>query len=112
MQKFTYRAPRYAVDLPIELTTETSTLRGRCKEISKDGMRVELGEPLPPDFNGTASLSYQGIALRLRVSVAHTSAERDGVKFVFESQKERAEVARLVAVLAARTQTPGPRLVE
>ena len=112
MQKFTYRAPRYAVDLPIELATETSTLRGRCKEISKDGMRVELGEPLPPDFTGTASLSYQNIALRLSVAVAHTGAERDGLKFVFESQKERAEVARLVAVLAARTQTPGPRLVE
>ncbi len=112
MQKFTYRAPRYAVDLPVELTTETATLRGRCKEISKDGMRVELGEPLPPDFIGTASLTYLNIALRLRVSLAHTGAERDGVKFIFESQKERADVARLVAVLAARTQTPGPKLVE
>lgn len=112
MQKFTYRVPRYQVDLPVQLTSGTSTLNGRCREISKDGMRVELGEPLPPDFSGMASLTYQNIALTLRVCVAHTGPERDGVKFVFDSQKERTAVARLVAVLAARTQGNGPTLVE
>ena len=113
MQKFTYRAPRYSVDLPVQLSTENSTtLSGRCREISKDGMRVEMGEPLPPGFTGTASLSYQNIALRLRVTAAHTGPDRDGVKFIFESQSERAAVARLVAVLAARTSPAGPRLVE
>ena len=112
MQKFNYRTPRYSVDLPVQLTSDSSTLSGRCREISKEGMRIELAEPLPADFTGTASLSYQSIALKLRVSVAHTGSERDGVRFVFESQQERAAVARLVAVLAARTQGSGPTLVQ
>jgi hypothetical protein len=112
MQKFKYRAPRYAVDFPVELSSGSSTLRGRCREISKDGMRVELSEPLPADFNGIASLTYQSLALKLRVEVAPASVERDGVKFLFETQKERAAIAQLVAVLAARAPGTGPMLVE
>ena len=42
MQKFDYRYPRFAVDLPVRFTTQGSTLTGRCKDISHEGMRLEL----------------------------------------------------------------------
>ena len=49
MQKFEYRAPRYQVDLPVSLTLPSSTLQGRCREISKEGMKAELPEPVSPE---------------------------------------------------------------
>jgi hypothetical protein len=110
MQKFKYRTPRYSVDLPVRLSLGSTTFSGRCKEISKDGMRLELQQTLAPDCRGTVSLSYQSISLEIPVQVAHSGAH-DGLKFLFESDKERMAVARLVALLAARSSQSGPMLV-
>lgn len=112
MQKFSYRSPRYAVDLPVVLESSDGRFEGRCREISKEGMRVELGEALPSDFSGTAALNYQRIAVRVRVSVLPGGLAEHRVKFTFESESERTAIARLVAVLAGRTgQQNGPILV-
>ncbi len=59
MQKFDYRSPRYAVDLPVEFTAERVTLKGRCRDISKEGMKLEFAEPLPANARGIVAVSYQ-----------------------------------------------------
>ena len=59
MQKFDYRTPRYAVDLPVEFTAEHMTLKGRCRDISKEGMKLEFAEPLPANARGIVTVSYQ-----------------------------------------------------
>jgi PilZ domain len=106
MQKFEYRAPRFAVDLPVQLTVEQSTLSGRCRNISKEGMRLEFRQPLPPDAHGTVILSCHDNPLELSVRVANSGETYDGVEFIYNSDSERDAVAHLVASLAARADRP------
>jgi hypothetical protein len=111
MQKFEYRTPRYPVDLPVVFTLHDSSIHGRCKEIGKEGMRVQLQQPVPPDTCGTVSIAYKDVSLELRVCVAHAAAGYDGLKFLFESEKDRNAVERLVALLSGPSGPPGPVLV-
>jgi hypothetical protein len=106
MQKFEYRSPRFTVDLPIQFTFEQSTLPGRCRDISNEGMRLELRQPLPADARGTVFLSCGDRPLQLSVRVAHTGVAHDGVEFVYQSDHERGAVARLVASLAVAAGRP------
>ena len=111
MQKFEYRCPRFAVDLPVEFTIEQSTLAGRCKDISMEGMRLELSQPLPADACGTVVLSYQDRPLPLSVRVAHVGESYDGMEFIYRSEGEREAVARLIASLTAPAKRPRLMLV-
>jgi hypothetical protein len=111
MRKFDYRAPRFSVDLPIRLTFEDSMQDGRCREISTEGMKLELREPLSPNSCGRVRVSYLNFRLELPVRVAHSGASYDGVKFVYESDEQRDDVNRLVAVLAGPRQQAGPLML-
>jgi PilZ domain len=108
MRKFNYRVPRFPVDLPVRLTFNTSIQVGRCTEISTEGMKMEVHEPLSPDSSGTVHLNYQGITLDVAVRVAHSSSSHEGLRFVFESDEQRDEVTRLVEILAAPPHRQGP----
>jgi PilZ domain len=111
MRKFDYRAPRFLVDLPVRLTFENSMQEGRCKEISTEGMKLEVHQPLPPDCFGTVRVRYREYTIDLAVRVAHSGGSYDGVKFVFESNEQRDDVNRLVALLAGSKQPSGPLLL-
>ncbi len=111
MQKFEYRAPRFAVDLTVQFTTQNSTLIARCREISKNGMTLEIQEPLPLNSFGTVSVNYQDRTIELRARVAHAGANHGGLEFIYESEAERNEVAHFVASLAAPQNRPGPVLL-
>jgi|HubBroStandDraft_1064217.scaffolds.fasta_scaffold67716_3 hypothetical protein len=111
MQKFEYRTPRYLVDLPVLFSLPNSNIQGRCKEISKEGMKVELQEPVSPETCGIVCIDYMDLSLELRVCVAHAGAGYDGLKFLFESERDRIGVERLVALLSGPTGQPGPVLV-
>jgi hypothetical protein len=111
MQKFEYRTPRYQVDLPVILTLGSTTVPGRCSEISKEGMRVELREPVAVDACGSVSISYKELALELPVCVSRSGPGHDGLRFTALSEKDRGLVDRLIALLAAATGQPGPVLV-
>jgi len=106
MQKFEYRSPRFTVDLPVQVTVEQSTVPGRCRDISKEGMRLELREPLPPDARGTVILSCLDNPLELGVRVTYSGKTHDGVEFIYNSDIERDAVARLVAALASPANRP------
>jgi hypothetical protein len=111
MRKFDYRAPRFAVDLPVRITFGESVQQGRCKEISTEGMKLELRDPLSPGASGSVRLSYQDVFLDIQVRVAHSGPTYDGVRFVYESEDQRDELSRLVARLAGAKQRLGPVLV-
>lgn len=113
MRKFDYRAPRFVVDFPVRLSFEGAIQQGRCREISTEGMKLELLEPLAPDAQGTVLLNHQDIILELTIRVAHSGSYFDGVKFVYDSEEQRDEVNRLVARLATPPshQRSGPVLV-
>jgi hypothetical protein len=100
MKRFEYRTPRFLVDLPILFTLPESSIAGRCIEIGKEGMKVELEQPVSLENCGTVSVTYQEVCLELRVSVAHSRADFYGLRFLFESDKDRTAVERLVALLS------------
>lgn len=104
MQKFDYRAPRFAVDFPVKLKMLNSLQHTRCLDISEDGMRLELGDPFPPECCGEVSFSYQEIRLDLQVRVTHAGAGCDGLKFLYQSAEQRTKMLHLMSLLA----TPHP----
>lgn len=100
MQKFDYRYPRFSVDLPARLVTQGSTRIGRCVDIGKEGLRLELDQSLLPDDCGTLSLFCRGQIFELRVRVAHDGAAQGRMEFVYTCESERAVVQDLLASLA------------
>lgn len=111
MQKFQYRSPRYRVDLPVLLMLENSDVPGRCREISSDGMKVEFLQPVARNSCGTLRIGRGESSLEIRARVTRIGVENDGVVFLFESERERRVLQRLVALTATPTAQPGPLLV-
>jgi len=111
MRKFDYRAPRFAVDLPVRLILEESTLFGRCTEISTEGMKLDVCEPLSVDTPGAVHFTFQNVSVDLPVRVAHCGSGCDGVQFMYGSDEERDEVIRFIALLAAAPRRKGPLLL-
>jgi hypothetical protein len=112
MHTFKYRTPRYPMDVPVRLTLGDGSITGRCREISKEGMRLELEEPLSPNYAGTVSLRYEDLAVALPVQYAHSDPPQEGVRFAFVSDKQRHDVARLVALVAANSRPSAIVLVK
>ena len=110
MRKFDYRVPRFAVDLPVRLSLADSTQFGRCVEISTEGMKLHIREPLSVDAPGAVHVSFENVTLDLPVRVAHSEAGCDGVQFVYGSDAERDEVISFIALIAG-TPRPGPILL-
>jgi hypothetical protein len=112
MRKFDYRTPRFIVDLPVQFTVNNLTLTGRCREIGKEGMLLELRQQLPPDACGMVSISYQDRTLEIEVRVAHAGATHGGMEFVYKSDSERSAVAQLVTALASSRPQLAPILLK
>ena len=102
MYIFSFRAPRFRADFAVHLKLQHHSLKGRCTEISMTGMRVETAEPLMKDTLGTVSFLCCDSHLELNVRVAHTGSVGDGLEFIYESEREQAAVARLIASLATQ----------
>ena len=111
MQKFEYRTPRYTVDLPVVFKLEKSIVAGRCREIGKEGMKVAFQEPVSAGASGTICIAYKELSLELPASIAHAEADSKGLKFLFESDKDRIAVERLVMLLSGTAGPTGPTLV-
>lgn len=111
MQKFEYRSPRFEVDLPVRMTLPNSTIPGRCIEISREGMRVEFLHPISSGVCGSLSLQYRDISLQLRVRVARTASNSEGLEILFESDRDRKAMEHLIALLTAASPRVGPTLV-
>lgn len=112
MQKFRYRTPRYAVDLPVSVTLQGTTFPGRCREISLEGMRLEVDEVLRENATGSVSLAHRHISVEVPVRVKYTGARQDGLRFLFDSERQRAMVAELVELLSEPPAPCRPVLVK
>lgn len=102
MHIFSFRAPRFRADFAVHLKLQHLSLKGRCTEISMSGMRVETAEPLMKETLGTVSFLCCDSHLDLNIRVAHTGSVGNGLEFIYESEREQAAVARLIATLASQ----------
>jgi hypothetical protein len=112
MYRFEYRMPRYRANLPVRLKLEKSTLTGRCREISKEGMTIDFPECPGPDSRGTIQFIYKDIAFQAEVCVAHSEATTCGLRFLSESAADRMAIDRLIASLRGPVSDAGPYLVK
>lgn len=96
------------VDFPVQLSIGNSTQLGRCKEISTDGMRLELCDQVEANSIGSLKMNYESLSIEVGVRVTHIVPSFAGLKFVFESDRQRKDVERLVTLLAASAKFAGP----
>ena len=101
MRKFDYRSPRLTVDLPVRMTQGSTTHHGRCREISAEGMKVELQDPLVQGTSCAAHFDCEDLSFRLLARIVHPGPDSCGVKFVYESDRQRQTAVQLVKLLAA-----------
>jgi PilZ domain len=111
MQKFEYRSPRFTVDFPAQFAVEGLTLTGRCREISQEGMTLEIRQPLPLNSSGMVSLQYREQIIEIRARVAHVAQTHCGLEFLCEAETERNALAHLIASLTSAQGRPGPVLL-
>src|ERR1035441_53605 len=101
MQKFEYRTPRFPVDFPIQLTVKDATLTARCKEISQQGITLELPPSLPTNSSGVVSMPHRDGTIHLNVRVAHVGDTHSGLEFIYgsDTERERSEERRVGKVI-------------
>ena len=106
MQKFEYRHPRFSVNVAICFIAQDSALPGHCTEISKQGMRIDVAQPLAANSCGKVSMHYQDRMLEFKVRVAHAGETHSGLEVLCASSMERSELEHLVAALIAPRHRP------
>ena len=112
MQRFRYRGARFPVEFFVDFIVKDTTIAGRCREISKEGMKLELREPVARDSSGKVSMKFQGRKLEFSVRVVHSDLTNCGVEFLYASESEQIAVAQLVDLLVVAQNRRGPILLK
>jgi len=108
MRNFDYRAPRFPVDLPVQVEVENVAQTGRCTEIGFGGMRLVSLAPLAADVNAVIQICYRSMFLKIPARVVHQDADGNGMQFLWESDKQKEGVARLIDLLSGSTEYSSP----
>jgi PilZ domain len=111
MQRFRYRGARFPVDVFVDFIVKDTTIAGRCTEISKEGMKLELRQPVARDSSGRISMRFQGRKLEFSVRVVHSDLTNCGVEFL-TSESDQIAVAQLVELLVVPRNRRGPILMK
>jgi len=112
MHRFQYRGARFPVDVFVEFTLRNATVVGRCTEISKEGMKLELREPVACDSSGKIAMNHLGRKIEFSVRVVHSALAHCGVEFLYGSESEQIAVAHLVESLVVPQNRRGPILLK
>jgi hypothetical protein len=102
MRNFQYRAPRFPVDLPVYLTQGDSTQLTRCREISVDGMKLDLMGASFPSSSGLIQLGDGVSSLKIPFRVHSRASDSIGVMFQNEPGEQCEALCRFVASLSQR----------
>lgn len=98
MRKFEYRRPRYPTDIAVVVHLASAySIRGRCSDISDEGLGVRVFEELPVGELVAVEFAYDGYPIRAtaRVEYCH-EGNYYGLSFQFSSQHERDSVKQMM----------------
>lgn len=104
MRNFNFRAPRFPVDLFVSIMQDGATRRGRCLEISVEGMKVELEDQFAPTSDGSVEIPLDESQLQLPFRVIYAAANVRGLEFTFETLAQKQIAANLISALTAPRQ--------
>jgi hypothetical protein len=102
MRNFHYRAPRFPVDLPVRVTQGGLTQLTRCREISVDGMKLDLSEASFPFPGGFIQFGDGISGLKIPFLVRSRAADSIGVMFQNDSSEQSDALCRLIAAQSHR----------
>lgn len=100
VQSFAYRSPRFALSLPLEFLVEGTSIPGRCRDLSEQGISVLLQQPVLPGTRGRVRLRIESCCVEVAAQVAYAELYEAGLHFTFGSLAEQAFVEMLVKVVA------------
>lgn len=107
MRNFDYRAPRFPVDLHVQLEVANVVQTGRCTEIGFGGMRLVSLDPPPADVTAIIQFNYRGMFLKIPARVVHQDAGGIGMQFLWKSDKQKEGVAQLIDLLSGAAEYSG-----
>jgi PilZ domain len=102
MRRFQYRAPRFPVDLPVYMTQGDSTQLTRCREVSVDGMKLDLMGASFPHSSGFIQLGDGVSSLKIPFQVSSRAIDSICVMFQNESTEASEALSRFIASLSHR----------
>jgi len=100
MRSFSYRAPRYSVDIPVRVTQGGASRLGRCTEISTDGMKVAAC-PFVPNSSGSIQIDHEELSLELPFRTVYSALNMGAVEFTLESDEQKQAVDQLILLVSA-----------
>jgi hypothetical protein len=103
MRRFQYRAPRFPVDLPVYLTEGGTTQLTRCREISVDGMKLDLMGASFPFSSGLIQLGNGISSLKIPFQVSSRATDSICVMFQNEPGEQFEALSRFIASLSQRS---------
>lgn len=107
MHKFSYRAPRFATNIPVRLILPDFRSQVRCTEICIDGMKVEASESLTVNALGAVFIRCDDRELQINVRVARANNIEQALEFIFTSRRDRASLARMIDTLSGKVTSGG-----
>lgn len=93
---FHYRLPRFPHRFPLELLQPTSSVGGRCLNLSETGLLAQLEYPVVPGGPCTVRLILPAWTVDLEVELTYTDGCHSGFRFLFQSEQQRQFVRAIV----------------
>ena len=102
MRRLQYRAPRFPVDFPVRVTHGDSSQMTRGREISVNGMKLDLDGASFPFSGGFIQLVDGNSTLKIPFEVRTRAIESIGIVFQNMSSEQSEALSRLIASLSRR----------
>lgn len=102
---FAYRAPRFALTLPVEFCVGAFPIPGHTRDLSEKGLLVRLSEPVVTGTVGRVRLRIDSCVIELAAEVAYAEFHEAGLRFQFASKAEQHFVETLVRIVS-KNKTP------
>ena len=100
VSSFSYRVPRFSIELPVEFVMGDTSVFGRSENISDTGLLVQLSQPVFAGDIGRIHLRMGNMFFALETRVTHTEFLYAGMNFIFSNEQERQFIYTLVRVLS------------
>jgi hypothetical protein len=105
MRRLQYRNPRFAVDIPVQVTHGDSSQLARGRDISMEGMKLDLDVASFPYPGGFIQLRDGTSTLEIPFEVRTRTKNSIGVLFQDLSSEQTAAITKVVTYLSRRTNS-------
>ena len=100
IHEYAYRRPRLRLEHPLAFCVPSGRIAGTSKDISEDGLLVQLAAPVEVGAHGRIQWRFGSCLVEIEALVAHTNLQETGLRFDFRTRDERHFVRALVRLLS------------